>query len=71
MVKEFFITILFFITIASGLVAVLALLGWLWGAKETQVILVVSGLVFVPCSVIVSLMKDGWKRLLAEVIIPF
>jgi ATP/ADP translocase len=70
MVREYLIEVLFMVTVISGLIAVLAVAGWLWGAEDAKLVLLLSGAVFLPCSIIVSFMKDGWKRILAE-LIPF
>lgn len=68
MVKEFFIHAVLLLTVLSGLLSIVAAIGWVLGAEDSKWILLFSSALFLPCAMIVSFIKDGWKRLLAEVL---
>ena len=68
MVKEFFIHAILILTLLSGLLSILAAIGWVLGAEDGKLILLFSGSIFLPCAVIICFIKDGWKRLLGEML---
>lgn len=70
MVKEFLIEVLLLLTVVSGVITILAIAGWFWGAEDVKIVLLISGPVFVLCAIGVSFVRDGWKRILLE-IFPF
>ena len=67
MVNQFLTGTLFVLTILSGAVSILALIGWFYGAEDAKTILLFTGALFFICAIIVSLIKDGWKKLFGEV----
>ena len=67
MIKNFLIEALFIVTIFSGFVCIAAILGWFWGSEDAKGIFLFSGVLVLLCAMVISFVKDGWKRLLAEI----
>ena len=66
MVKEFCIQLLLGVTIISGAITILAIVGFFLGADDASMIFYVCCPVFLTCLIAVSFVEDGWYRLLAE-----
>jgi ABC-type antimicrobial peptide transport system permease subunit len=73
MVKELALQLLLLVTIASGIVSVLAGAGWFLGAMDGLLVLKISVPIFIVAIIVVSFVKNGFSRLLAESLVlwPF